>query len=138
MSAGRTGEQIVELINLLGPGLILWIVLGIVLGVIASMLSGMRNARDDVEEIAANLGEDEAAARELTAKNERSEDMQPRDLPGGCLSDIVIGVAGALIGGGLVGKLALHGFYGLNQWSILASVLGSVLLLLFSHAIQGR
>lgn len=47
----------------------------------------------------------------------------------GIIANIVVGVVGALIGGFIVGFLGGSGVTGFNLWSILVSLLGSVVLL---------
>ncbi len=54
--------------------------------------------------------------------------MPGRD-PGGFLLTIIIGMAGALIGGFLVRLLGGVGITGFNAWSILVAILGAVTLL---------
>jgi uncharacterized membrane protein YeaQ/YmgE (transglycosylase-associated protein family) len=47
----------------------------------------------------------------------------------GCLMNIVVGVVGAAIGGGLVGFLGGDGVTGFNLTSLIVAVIGAVLLL---------
>ena len=56
----------------------------------------------------------------------------------GVFLDIVLGIAGALAGGLLFGLLGLGGVSGLNLWSILVAVTGSVVLLAGYHAVTRR
>jgi uncharacterized membrane protein YeaQ/YmgE (transglycosylase-associated protein family) len=56
----------------------------------------------------------------------------------GVFLDIVLGIAGALAGGLLFGLLGLGGVSGLNLWSILVAVTGSVVLLAAYHAVTNR
>ena len=53
--------------------------------------------------------------------------MPGRD-PGGFLLTIIIGMAGALIGGFVVRLLGGAGVTGFNVWSILVAILGAVIL----------
>jgi uncharacterized membrane protein YeaQ/YmgE (transglycosylase-associated protein family) len=57
----------------------------------------------------------------------------------GILGDIVLGVVGALLGGFLFNLFGARGVTGLNLWSLLVAVLGSVLLLVAYHSLwRGR
>ena len=56
----------------------------------------------------------------------------------GILLDIVLGVVGALIGGWLFRLFGMSGVTGLNLYSLLIAVLGSVLFLLVYHAFRRR
>ena len=56
----------------------------------------------------------------------------------GCLMNIVIGVAGAMIGGFLFSHFGHASVTGLNLWSLLVAVVGAVVLLLVVRAIRGR
>lgn len=47
----------------------------------------------------------------------------------GCVTTIVLGVVGALIGGFLMSLLGFGGVDGINIWSILVATLGAVVLL---------
>ncbi|MEU6981148.1 MULTISPECIES: GlsB/YeaQ/YmgE family stress response membrane protein [unclassified Streptomyces] len=65
--------------------------------------------------------------------------MPGRD-PGGCIVTILIGVAGALLGGWL-GKVIFHvdavdGFFELSTW--IAAIVGSLLLLTVYRLVAGR
>jgi len=54
----------------------------------------------------------------------------------GVLLDIVLGIVGAVIGGWLFNRFGAIGVTGLNLYSILVAVLGSVVLLVVYHAIR--
>jgi uncharacterized membrane protein YeaQ/YmgE (transglycosylase-associated protein family) len=54
----------------------------------------------------------------------------------GVLLDIVLGIIGAVIGGWLFNKFGAVGVTGLNIYSILVAVVGSVVLLVVYHAIR--
>ena len=54
----------------------------------------------------------------------------------GLLMDIVLGVVGAIVGGWLAGFLGLAGVSGLNLYSLLIAVGGSIVVLLVYHAIR--
>jgi uncharacterized membrane protein YeaQ/YmgE (transglycosylase-associated protein family) len=56
----------------------------------------------------------------------------------GILLDIVLGIAGALIGGFLFHLFGATGVTGLNLWSLMVAVLGSVVLLVAYHAVTRR
>jgi uncharacterized membrane protein YeaQ/YmgE (transglycosylase-associated protein family) len=56
----------------------------------------------------------------------------------GILLDIILGIVGAVVGGWLVGFLGYGGVTGLNLYSILVSVLGSIVVLVVYHAINRR
>jgi uncharacterized membrane protein YeaQ/YmgE (transglycosylase-associated protein family) len=54
----------------------------------------------------------------------------------GLLMDIVLGVVGAVVGGWLAGFLGLSAVSGLNLYSLLIAVGGSIVVLLVYHAIR--
>jgi len=56
----------------------------------------------------------------------------------GILGDIVIGVIGAFIGGAIFSFFGAGGVTGLNLWSLLVSVAGSVVLLAAYYAFTGK
>ncbi len=62
--------------------------------------------------------------------------MPGRD-PGGFLLTIIIGMAGALLGGFLVRLLGGAGITGFNVWSILVAILGAVILLAIYRLFAG-
>jgi uncharacterized membrane protein YeaQ/YmgE (transglycosylase-associated protein family) len=51
--------------------------------------------------------------------------------------DIVLGIVGAMAGGWLFQKFGEAGITGFNGWSLLVAIVGSVVLLVVWHAIQG-
>jgi uncharacterized membrane protein YeaQ/YmgE (transglycosylase-associated protein family) len=55
----------------------------------------------------------------------------------GVLLDIVVGVAGALIGGFLFQLVGVTGVTGFNIWSMFVAVIGAVVLLAIKHALFG-
>ena len=63
--------------------------------------------------------------------------MPGRD-PGGFIVTILIGMAGAVVGGFVVGLLGGTGATGFNIWSILVATLGAIILLALYRAIAGR
>lgn len=56
----------------------------------------------------------------------------------GCLTKIVVGVAGALIGGALARAAGYSGITRFGLRSVLLAALGSTLLLLLLGAVEGR
>jgi len=60
--------------------------------------------------------------------------IMPGDDPGGFIVTILIGMAGALIGGFVVGLLGGTGATGFNIWSILVATLGAIILLAIYRA----
>jgi uncharacterized membrane protein YeaQ/YmgE (transglycosylase-associated protein family) len=50
--------------------------------------------------------------------------------------DIILGIVGAVIGGWLFNSLGASGVTGLNLYSLLVAVIGSVVLLVVYHAIR--
>ena len=63
--------------------------------------------------------------------------LLPGDDPGGLLITTIIGMAGAVVGGVLIGVLGGAGATGLNVWSILVATLGAVVLLFVYRLITG-
>ena len=53
----------------------------------------------------------------------------PGDDPGGFIVTILIGMAGALVGGFIVGLLGGTGVTGFNIWTILVATIGAIVLL---------
>ena len=53
----------------------------------------------------------------------------PGDDPGGFIVTILIGMAGSLVGGFIVGLLGGTGVTGFNIWSILVATVGAIVLL---------
>ena len=56
----------------------------------------------------------------------------------GVVLDIVLGIAGAVIGGFLFNLFGASGVTGLNLYSVVVSVAGAMLLLITYHAIRRR
>jgi uncharacterized membrane protein YeaQ/YmgE (transglycosylase-associated protein family) len=54
----------------------------------------------------------------------------------GLILDILLGVIGAVVGGWLFGKFGAAGVTGLNLYSILVAVVGSVVVLVVYHVIR--
>lgn len=51
----------------------------------------------------------------------------------GILTDIALGVVGAVVGGVVFNLLGMQGVTGLNIWSIIVSVVGAILVLVIYH-----
>jgi uncharacterized membrane protein YeaQ/YmgE (transglycosylase-associated protein family) len=56
----------------------------------------------------------------------------------GVLLDIVLGIVGAVLGGYLFNMFGASGVSGLNLYSLLVAVVGSIVVLFLYHAIVGR
>jgi uncharacterized membrane protein YeaQ/YmgE (transglycosylase-associated protein family) len=54
----------------------------------------------------------------------------------GVVLDIVLGIVGAIVGGWLFNTFGSSGVTGLNLYSLLVAVIGSVVLLVVYHAIK--
>jgi uncharacterized membrane protein YeaQ/YmgE (transglycosylase-associated protein family) len=54
----------------------------------------------------------------------------------GLILDILLGIVGAVLGGWLFNKFGAAGVTGLNLYSLLVAVVGSVLFLVIYHAIR--
>jgi uncharacterized membrane protein YeaQ/YmgE (transglycosylase-associated protein family) len=54
----------------------------------------------------------------------------------GIVLDIVLGIIGALVGGWLFNRFGASGVTGVNLYSLLVAVIGSVVLLVVYHAIR--
>lgn len=54
----------------------------------------------------------------------------------GVILDILLGIVGAVIGGWLFSKFGASGVTGLNLYSLLVAVIGSILFLVIYHAIR--
>lgn len=54
----------------------------------------------------------------------------------GVIVDIVLGIVGAIVGGWLFNTFGASGVTGLNVYSLLGVVIGSVVLLVVYHAIR--
>jgi uncharacterized membrane protein YeaQ/YmgE (transglycosylase-associated protein family) len=55
----------------------------------------------------------------------------------GVLLDIVLGIVGAIVGGYVFSMFGAHGVTGLNIYSLIVAVIGSVVVLVLYHAIRG-
>jgi uncharacterized membrane protein YeaQ/YmgE (transglycosylase-associated protein family) len=54
----------------------------------------------------------------------------------GCLTDVIIGIVGAMIGGFLFGLIGGGGITGFNLWSLFIAVVGSVILIAIVRAVR--
>jgi uncharacterized membrane protein YeaQ/YmgE (transglycosylase-associated protein family) len=54
----------------------------------------------------------------------------------GLILDILLGILGAVVGGWLFNRFGASGVTGLNLYSLLVAVIGSVILLVAYHAIS--
>ena len=64
--------------------------------------------------------------------------VMPGDEPGGFIVTLSIGMAGAVVGGFVVGIIGGTGTTGLNIWSILVATLGAIILLALYRLIAER
>jgi uncharacterized membrane protein YeaQ/YmgE (transglycosylase-associated protein family) len=56
----------------------------------------------------------------------------------GVLLDIVLGIAGAMVGGFLFNAVGSVGVTGFNIWSLFVAVIGAIVVLVVYHALAGR
>ena len=56
----------------------------------------------------------------------------------GIVRDILLGIAGALVGGWLFRSFGGAGVTGLNLYSLIISVIGAIVVLVVYHMIRGR
>ena len=63
--------------------------------------------------------------------------LLPGDDPGGLILTTLIGMAGAVVGGVLIGVIGGAGATGFNVWSILVATLGAVMLLFVYRLLKG-
>ena len=64
--------------------------------------------------------------------------IMPGDDPGGFIATLLIGMAGAVVGGFVMGVLGGTGATGFNIWSILVATLGAIILLAVYRLIADR
>ena len=55
----------------------------------------------------------------------------------GIVVDILLGIVGAIVGGYVFSMLGASGVSGLNLYSLIVAVIGSILFLVIYHAIRG-
>lgn len=56
----------------------------------------------------------------------------------GVFLDIILGIIGAVVGGWLFSMFGAHGVSGLNIYSLIVAVIGSVVVLVIYHAVIRR
>ena len=56
----------------------------------------------------------------------------------GMIMDIVLGIVGAIVGGVIFSAFGASGVTGLNIWSLIVAVIGSVVVLWAYHQISGK
>lgn len=61
----------------------------------------------------------------------------PGSAPGGCIVDIIVGVVGSIIGGWIYSFFGHVGVTGFNWHSLLAALIGAVVLLWIVRAVRG-
>jgi uncharacterized membrane protein YeaQ/YmgE (transglycosylase-associated protein family) len=54
----------------------------------------------------------------------------------GLLLDIILGIVGAIVGGWLFSVFGAHGVTGVNIYSLVVAVIGSIVVLVVFHAIK--
>jgi uncharacterized membrane protein YeaQ/YmgE (transglycosylase-associated protein family) len=64
--------------------------------------------------------------------------IMPGDDPGGFIITILLGIAGAIVGGFIASALGLGAVSGFNFWSIIIAILGAILLLWIYRLVMGR
>lgn len=64
--------------------------------------------------------------------------IMPGDDPGGFIVTILLGIAGALIGGFIASAIGLGGVEGLSIGSIIIAILGAILLLFLYRLVTGN
>lgn len=64
--------------------------------------------------------------------------IMPGEDPGGFIVTILLGIAGALIGGFIASAMGLGGVEGLTIGSIIIAILGAILLLFLYRLVTGR
>lgn len=64
--------------------------------------------------------------------------IMPGDDPGGFIVTILLGIAGALIGGFIASAIGLGGMEGLSIGSIIIAILGAILLLFLYRLVTGN
>ena len=64
--------------------------------------------------------------------------IMPGDDPGGFIITILLGIAGALVGGFIASAVGFGGVTGFNIWSIVIAILGAILLLFIYRLVIGK
>ena len=64
--------------------------------------------------------------------------IMPGDDPGGIIVTILIGIAGAFVGGFVFGLFGGTGVTGFNVWSIIVATIGAIILLAIYRLVARR
>ncbi len=56
----------------------------------------------------------------------------------GVMLDIALGIVGAIVGGALFSAFGAEGITGLNLYSMIVAVIGSIVVLFVYHTVTGR
>ena len=64
--------------------------------------------------------------------------IMPGDDPGGFIVTILIGIAGAIIGGFLSTRAGLGSVTGIDLWSIIIAIIGALILLFIYRKLKSR
>ena len=56
----------------------------------------------------------------------------------GFFMDIILGIAGAIVGGILFSAVGIGGVTGFNLYSMVVAVIGAIIVLVVYHAVRGR
>ena len=64
--------------------------------------------------------------------------IMPGDDPGGIIVTILLGIAGALVGGFIASALGFGAVGGLSIGSIIIAILGAILLLIIYRMVMGK
>jgi len=56
----------------------------------------------------------------------------------GVLLNIVLGIVGAIVGGLIFSAFGTQGITGLNLWSMIVAIIGSIVVLVAYHAFTGQ
>jgi uncharacterized membrane protein YeaQ/YmgE (transglycosylase-associated protein family) len=56
----------------------------------------------------------------------------------GFFLDLVLGIAGAIVGGFIFSLLGGSGITGFNPYSLIVAIIGAIIVLLIYHAVAGR
>ena len=56
----------------------------------------------------------------------------------GCILNVVLGIAGAFIGGFIFTRIGGQGITGFNVYSMFVAIVGAIVVLVVYHAITGR
>ena len=56
----------------------------------------------------------------------------------GCILNVVLGIVGAVVGGGMFTSIGGTGITGFNVYSMFVAIIGAIVVLIIYHAITGR